>query len=153
MTTAKPPAPLERHPYYEDQTWLLDWLECPGRDANRIVMDTSLGTSAHRWWLDEPTDLIEALPDELIMTRRRAWAPAPYVGNPFHYEWYVGEDNLGRCIAGEARIVYEEQTVSRPCHDLAAQMIAALPDGPELTTGLRKLLEAKDCFVRAALDR
>ena len=25
-------------------------------------------------------------------------------------------------------------------------------DGPELTAGLRKLLEAKDCFVRAALD-
>lgn len=28
-----------------------------------------------------------------------------------------------------------------------------LPDGPEKTAGLRKLLEAKDCFVRAALDR
>lgn len=26
-----------------------------------------------------------------------------------------------------------------------------LPDGPEKTAGLRKLLEAKDCFVRAAL--
>jgi hypothetical protein len=25
-------------------------------------------------------------------------------------------------------------------------------DSPELTAGLRKLLEAKDCFVRAALD-
>lgn len=42
------------------------------------------------------------------------------------------------------------QAVSRPCHDLAEQMIAALPDGPELTAGLRKLLEAKDCFVRQA---
>jgi hypothetical protein len=41
--------------------------------------------------------------------------------------------------------------VSRPCAELADAMIAALPDGPELTTGLRKLLEAKDCFVRAAL--
>ncbi|MGC4106054.1 MAG: hypothetical protein QM753_06825 [Thermomicrobiales bacterium] len=29
---------------------------------------------------------------------------------------------------------------------------AGLPDSPELTAGLRKLLEAKDCFVRAALD-
>lgn len=29
-----------------------------------------------------------------------------------------------------------------------------LPDGPELsTTGLRKLLKAKDCFVRAALPQ
>jgi len=25
-------------------------------------------------------------------------------------------------------------------------------DSPELSAGLRKLLEAKDCFVRAALD-
>ena len=30
-------------------------------------------------------------------------------------------------------------------------MIEELDDGPELTTGLRKLLEAKDCFVRAAV--
>jgi hypothetical protein len=43
------------------------------------------------------------------------------------------------------------QAVSRPCGELAAQMIQVLPDGPELTAGLRKLLEAKDCFVRAAL--
>lgn len=42
--------------------------------------------------------------------------------------------------------------VSRPACDLAAQMCAALPDSPELEAGLRKLLEAKDCFVRAALD-
>ncbi|MGW5616289.1 hypothetical protein [Streptomyces sp. NPDC003877] len=44
------------------------------------------------------------------------------------------------------------QVVSRPCADLAQRMTEALPDGPELTAGLRKLLEAKDCFVRAALD-
>lgn len=42
--------------------------------------------------------------------------------------------------------------ISKPCHDLAEQLLAKLPDGPELTAGLRKLLEAKDCFVRAALD-
>ena len=43
------------------------------------------------------------------------------------------------------------QTVSRPLGELAQQMDQLLPDGPEKTTGLRKLLEAKDCFVRAAL--
>lgn len=37
------------------------------------------------------------------------------------------------------------------CHNLAHAMADTLPPGPELTTGLRKLLEAKDCFVRAAL--
>jgi len=43
------------------------------------------------------------------------------------------------------------QRISRACSELAAQMLQELPDGPELTAGLRKLLEAKDCFVRAAL--
>lgn len=42
--------------------------------------------------------------------------------------------------------------VSQQCSNLAEEMIGTLPDGPELTAGLRKLLEAKDCFVRAALD-
>lgn len=43
------------------------------------------------------------------------------------------------------------QAVSAPCHDLAFDIATTLPDGPELTAGLRKLLEAKDCFVRQAL--
>jgi hypothetical protein len=44
------------------------------------------------------------------------------------------------------------QAISKPVGDLARNMVAVLPEGPELTTGLRKLLEAKDCLVRAALD-
>lgn len=43
--------------------------------------------------------------------------------------------------------------MSRDCAELADRMVERLDDGPELTAGLRKLLEAKDCFVRAALDR
>jgi hypothetical protein len=43
------------------------------------------------------------------------------------------------------------QEISGPCHDLAQAMVANLPAGSELAEGLRKLLEAKDCFVRAAL--
>jgi hypothetical protein len=43
------------------------------------------------------------------------------------------------------------QAASVPCARLAEEMVQALPDSPELTVGLRKLLEAKDCFVRAAL--
>lgn len=41
--------------------------------------------------------------------------------------------------------------VSKECHRLAHLMVETLPEGPELTMGLRKLLEAKDCLVRAAL--
>lgn len=43
------------------------------------------------------------------------------------------------------------QEKSRLFSDLAELMITTLPVGPEVTAGLRKLLEAKDCFVRAAL--
>lgn len=44
------------------------------------------------------------------------------------------------------------QQISRPVSDLATSMVDQLPDGPELSTGLRKLLEAKDCLVRAAIE-
>ena len=41
--------------------------------------------------------------------------------------------------------------VSIRCADLRDNLLEQLQDGPELTAGLRKLLEAKDCFVRQAL--
>lgn len=44
------------------------------------------------------------------------------------------------------------QEVSKPIGELAKQM-ASLPECAERTAGLRKLLEAKDCFVRAALEK
>jgi len=43
------------------------------------------------------------------------------------------------------------QVVSKPIGELAKEMDAELPDGAEKSAGLRKLLEAKDCLVRAAL--
>jgi hypothetical protein len=35
---------------------------------------------------------------------------------------------------------------------LAVRLLEALPDGPELTVALRKLLESKDAAVRARID-
>ena len=43
------------------------------------------------------------------------------------------------------------QEVSGPICDLAKQIDAELPECAEKSAGLRKLLEAKDCFVRAKL--
>ena len=43
------------------------------------------------------------------------------------------------------------QEVSKPLCDCAIHLACTLPQNAELMTGLRKLLEAKDCFVRAAL--
>ena len=44
------------------------------------------------------------------------------------------------------------QVVSAPFRSLAEFIVGDLPGGLEKTTALRKLLEAKDCAVRSALD-
>ena len=43
------------------------------------------------------------------------------------------------------------KAISRDCASLAEEMINCLDDSPELTAGLRHLLEAKDAFVRAGI--
>lgn len=43
------------------------------------------------------------------------------------------------------------QEISKPIGELAKLMNEMLPDGPEKSAGMRKLLECKDCFVRAKL--
>lgn len=43
------------------------------------------------------------------------------------------------------------QVVSKSFAILAEQIFLTLPDNPERTTALRKLLEAKDCAVRAVI--
>ncbi|WP_454629466.1 hypothetical protein [Bradyrhizobium cenepequi] len=43
------------------------------------------------------------------------------------------------------------QAVSKPFGDMARKMVAELPRNAESTTAMRKLLEAKDCAVRAIL--
>lgn len=42
------------------------------------------------------------------------------------------------------------RAVSEKVHDLADWMVIALPSSSEVVAGLRKLMEAKDCFVRQA---
>jgi hypothetical protein len=43
------------------------------------------------------------------------------------------------------------QEISKPFGLLARSLFDTLPDNPEAETALRKLLEAKDCAVRANL--
>ncbi|AOE44542.1 hypothetical protein SEA_JUMBO_31 [Gordonia phage Jumbo] len=45
------------------------------------------------------------------------------------------------------------QTVSMYFRDTAETMVTNLGEGPETSAGLRKLLEAKDCFVRQAVKK
>ena len=44
------------------------------------------------------------------------------------------------------------QQVSQPVCELAEQMDTMLPECAEKSAGMRKLLEAKDCFVRASME-
>lgn len=44
------------------------------------------------------------------------------------------------------------QAISKPFGDLAQHIVDTLTPSAERTAGLRKLLEAKDCAVRASLE-
>lgn len=43
------------------------------------------------------------------------------------------------------------QEISRHFHDMAHRIFETTPENQEQTTAIRKLLEAKDCAVRAVL--
>jgi hypothetical protein len=43
------------------------------------------------------------------------------------------------------------QKISKPFGEMAEKIVEGIPSNPERTAGLRKLLEAKDCIVRAVI--
>ena len=45
------------------------------------------------------------------------------------------------------------QVISKPFCEQAQEIAKTIPRNPERTAGLRKLLEAKDCIVRAFLAK
>jgi hypothetical protein len=100
------PPPLSWHPFYRGKTWLIDWLngksDLPEWDIVLPVFNRPM------LFTETEPDLMAPTVRTMRMTKRRAWGPAPWVGQPFHYEWNIGTDELGRHIAGESRIVYED---------------------------------------------
>ena len=62
----------------------------------------------------------------------------------------VGPETMMQFFAYE-HLPQNLQTVSRPFGELAQRIVDNLPRNPERTVALRKLLEAKDCAVRALL--
>lgn len=54
---------------------------------------------------------------------------------------------------GYAHLPEKMQAISKPFHELAHSIANMLPENQELTMALRKLLEAKDCAVRASIFR
>lgn len=52
-----------------------------------------------------------------------------------------------------AHLTERLQAISRPFAEIAAFTVLSLPRNPERTVALRKLLEAKDAAVRAAIAK
>jgi hypothetical protein len=52
---------------------------------------------------------------------------------------------------GFAHLREDLKAISEPFHDHAFRIVETLPRNPERSAALRKLLEAKDCAVRAFL--
>jgi len=75
---------------------------------------------------------------ERLKTRNRAVVDAA--------QWFA----YGHLRPDVPGAVIGPRTVSAMVADLAFEMIDILPDSPELTHALRRLLEARDCLVRAA---
>ncbi len=94
----------------------------PEEDPTLVVRDSAGNREGTREWMAELA--AGRHPGTIHLMRLFAWAHLP---------------------AGLA-------SISRPCGELAVEMLARLGDGPELTAGLRKLREAKDCFVTQAVE-
>lgn len=72
-----------------------------------------------------------------------------------HEKYYNRHDtakDLLRWLEANPQLPPIPHAVAEMVGELADQMVATCPDCPELYAGLRHLLEAKDCFVRASLD-
>lgn len=66
-------------------------------------------------------------------------------------EILTSSDELGEKVrTGGRGALSEAETVLTSCNYTAHEVAGHLTDGPELTAGLRHLLEARDCFVRQA---
>ena len=62
------------------------------------------------------------------------------------------EEGMMDCPLVEGAVLAAVETaMGTTLEELAEKLEAELPDGSEKSAGMRKLLEAKDCFVRAAI--
>jgi hypothetical protein len=95
---SRPPPPLEWHPAYRDQTWLIDWVN--NGPSRRIVLPIPAKASCD-------FDEVNTYPLERRVTleRHRCIGLGVYTDDPYIWMWWVGVDSVGRRIAGESRRV------------------------------------------------
>lgn len=62
-------------------------------------------------------------------------------------------ENLQKWLQPNPRLTGRAYEASNECHILMHKILDIVEnDSPELTAGMRHLLQAKDCFVRAVID-
>lgn len=71
--------------------------------------------------------------------------------DPIHKEMQMSDAYPILKFFAYAHLSDELKKVAMPFAGMAVDMATTLPPSAEVSAGLRKLLEAKDCFVRAAL--
>lgn len=64
----------------------------------------------------------------------------------------IQTDPILRYLEPNPNLPENLKKISSDVAHMAADMLDKIPRSAERTMGFRKLLEAKDCFVRAALD-
>jgi hypothetical protein len=110
------PMPGDCHPAYADDKQLLRaWLTDGKRDVLRLPVPERFRVT------EDPSSLTIRV---RTFTKREAAAPAPYVGRPFRYRWWVGTDDLGRSVASDAGRWYRpgdnRDQYGRPWPDMTA---------------------------------
>jgi hypothetical protein len=109
LITAPPDTPMHPgyvDPFYEDRPYVQEWVTEPGPNFSQTALRIPLIHVPSALYVESLSPQLSF--QEIVMYRHRCWGPAPYVGEPFHYEWWVGVDDQSRQVASkEAHIVYE----------------------------------------------
>jgi hypothetical protein len=92
-------APGVTHPAL-DLPFLKDWINGKGAYANRWDIKYPVMPPVKALFSDEPEPIGPSM-DVAIVTKHKCAGPAPYVGRPFCYWWWVGVDELGRTVCAE----------------------------------------------------
>lgn len=106
--------PLAWHPWYGDRQRrpeLARWLDGDGPDCIRLPVLPPVVAS----FFTDAAEPDVTVPREIVLTRKRAAGPAPYVGCPFAYGWTVGVDSNGRQIASDSHVHYLPHRPRRDC--------------------------------------
>ena len=87
--------PGQVDPPYAGSRWLAD-LPDAKRHPYALAPQRSIPVSAVE------TDPFDPSFTTIVLTRRKAWGPAPYVGAPYVYQWWCLIDEHGQGIGGQA---------------------------------------------------